>query len=193
VRSLGFYVRNRSANGESWRKPRQLNPFAVQPHGHRAVALSDGNGMRVFKVHRLALLAFRGPPPPGRPNGLHRDDVPDNNHLENLYWGTRSQNGYDSVAHGNHVQARKTTCELGHLLAAPNLVECTAELGYRSCLACKLAQANHLHDARLRAQGKERTRYNRGRDGFIRRRGETVEQEAHRRYAHIMRDQLGGL
>lgn len=193
VRSLGFYMRN-PRGSKTWKSGQALKGFAIQPQGYRGVTLVDENGEhKTHKVHRLVLRAFKGEPPPGKPNGLHKDDDPANNHLGNLRWGTYSENSYDSVANGNHTQARKRRCALDHLLAAPNLVECTAEQGNRSCLACKLSQANHLHDARLRKQGRERTRYNRGRDGFQRRRGETWQDEAHRRYAHIMRDYEGGL
>jgi hypothetical protein len=182
VRSLGFYSGNRWGT-KTWRAPRLLRLHLVQPQGYRSVALTDGSGgQRLVKVHRLVLHAFVGPPPPDKPHGLHKDDNPANNRLANLRWGTRSENGYDSVENGNHVQARKRRDELGHLLIAPNLV---ASSPGRNCLACKLSLANHLHDAKLRDRGKERTRYNRGRDGFQRRRGETWQEEAHRRYAHI--------
>lgn len=191
VRSLGFYMKNRGKT-KSWKPGRILDGFAIQPQGYRGVTLVDEQGAhKVHKVHRLVLRAFVGEPPPDKPNGLHQDDNPANNHLSNLRWGTYRDNTYDSIENGSHVQSRKRRDALGHLLVAPNLVECTAEQGNRSCLACKLSQANHLHDTKLREQGRERTRYNRGRDGFQRRRGETWQEEAHRRYSHIMRDQDG--
>ncbi|WP_051233125.1 HNH endonuclease [Pseudonocardia asaccharolytica] len=148
--------------------------------------VGDDNVHTTAKVHRLVLLAFVGEPPDDKPNALHRDDDPANNCVENLYWGTRSENTDDSVRNGSHVQARKATCALGHDLVAPNLVPSTTKAGGRSCLACKMAMANHLHDQRLRAQGRQRTRFNRGKDGFQRRAGEAWEDEAHRRYRHIM-------
>jgi hypothetical protein len=190
VRSLGFYSGNRWGT-KTWRAGRTLTAFRVQGHGYYAVTLTDGETQTDERLHRIVLRAFVGEPPPDRPNGLHEDDDPANNRVENLRWGTRTDNAYDSVANGSHVQARKQTCDLGHLLIAPNLVESNAAVGHRACLACKLAHANALHDERLRAQGRERTRYNRGRDGFRRRAGETWQGEAHRRYAHIMRDHDG--
>lgn len=189
VRRSGFYTGNRWGT-QSWWPPQPVRPTSTPPYGHRTVFLSDGKGnAKGIKVHRLVLRAFVGEPPLDKRNGLHRDDNPANNHLMNLYWGTHHDNSVDSVANGNHTQARKRRCYLNHLLVEPNLVESATEQGARSCLACKLSRANHLHDQRLREKGRERTRYNKGRDGFTRRVGETWEQEAHRRYAHIMRDQ----
>lgn len=50
-------------------------------------------------IHRLVLEAFVGP----RPDGLearHRDGDPTNNRLDNLLWGTSSDNENDKRRHG---------------------------------------------------------------------------------------------
>ena len=56
-------------------------------------------------VHRMVLEAFHGKAAPGMVarhlNGNGRD-----NRLENLAWGTQSENMYDTVRHGTHVRAR---------------------------------------------------------------------------------------
>lgn len=173
-----------------WKKGRVLRGGYLAK-GHHYVTLVGADGVHTtVGAHRLVLLAHVGAPPPGKPFGLHRDDVPSNNWVDNLYWGDRPANSYDSIRNGTHVQARKTTCKLGHALVDPNLVLSTSKHGFRSCLACKLALACHNHDAKLRAQGKARTRYNRSKNGFQRRVGESFEQEADRRYAHIMAGQM---
>lgn len=77
------------------------------------VVLYDKRRMVNERVHNLVLAAFVGPRPPGM-FGLHTDDNPDNNHISNLRWGTRSDNSYDMVANGNHNHARKTHCKWGH-------------------------------------------------------------------------------
>jgi hypothetical protein len=46
-------------------------------------------------VHRLVLEAFVGPCPPDM-ECLHGDDVPDNNVLTNLRWGTKSENAQEA-------------------------------------------------------------------------------------------------
>lgn len=190
VRSLGFYSGNRWGT-KTWRAGRMLKIYTIQGHGYRGVTLTDADGVQTpERVHRLVLRAFVGEPPPGQPNGLHKDDDPANNYVGNLRWGTHTENTYDSVENGNHVQTRKKTCELGHLLVEPNLVPSSTEAGGRDCLACKRTESSHAADARLRRQGRVRTRVNRGADGFMRLLGESYEDEAHRRYTRIMRDQL---
>lgn len=59
---------------------------------YRKVTLCSPEGVRKdFSVHRLVLEAFVGPP---RENevGLHLDDNPENNCLDNLEWGTQATN-----------------------------------------------------------------------------------------------------
>jgi hypothetical protein len=184
VRSVGFYVNSRGG-GRTWRPSRALKPT---PHrqGYRMVTLTDGEGNRwTTKVPRLVLLAFVGPPPSGKEDALHEDDVPDHDHLGNLRWGDQSENSHDSVKNGCHPQARKRQDWLGHLLVAPNLVP--SAVG-RQCLACKRTLSNRRADAR-----RQPTSFHRGADGFLRRIGESFEDEANRRYAHIMRNYEGGL
>lgn len=50
-------------------------------------------------IHRLILETFIGICPPGM-ECRHLDGNPKNNRLDNLLWGTRSENSKDSVKHG---------------------------------------------------------------------------------------------
>lgn len=50
-------------------------------------------------VHRLVLLAFVGPCPEEQ-EALHWNDVADDNWLENLRWGTSSENHADAARNG---------------------------------------------------------------------------------------------
>lgn len=91
-------------------------------------------------VHHLVLEVYVGPRPEGM-KGLHYDDDPHHNQVDNLYWGTSSQNAYDKVRNGNHHEAVKVRCVWGHLLTHPNLEPCLwAKKGWRSCLACHKAR-----------------------------------------------------
>lgn len=182
VRSVGFFVKSRG-EGKTWRPSRALKPT---PHrqGYRIVTLTNGlGGRRSFKISRLVLLAFVGEPPPGKADALHGNDVPTNDQLSNLRWGDQSENSHDSVRNGCHPMARKQRCLLGHLLVEPNLVP--SAVG-RQCLACKRTDSCRRTDAR-----RKPTRFHRGADGFQRRIGESQTDEAHRRYAHIMRNYDG--
>lgn len=67
--------------------PRILKPGRVKS-GHVSVALGKGNSRL---VHQLVLEAFVGPCPHGCET-LHGNHKPWDNRLENLRWGTRSEN-----------------------------------------------------------------------------------------------------
>lgn len=99
------------------------------------VALSRENVTRHYSVHRLVLITFTGACPPGM-MGCHNDGNFRNNAHSNLEWKTASDNMLDSVAHGTHHEARKSHCNLSHLLAWPNLVRSKLEKGRRACRAC---------------------------------------------------------
>lgn len=47
---------------------------------------------RTLKIARLVCEAWHGPPPPGKPYCLHRDENARNNRQSNLYWGTQKEN-----------------------------------------------------------------------------------------------------
>jgi HNH endonuclease/NUMOD4 motif len=51
-------------------------------------------------VHRAVLEAFVGPPPTSTSVCRHRNDVPNDNRLENLEWGTKSDNAKDALRNG---------------------------------------------------------------------------------------------
>ena len=106
--------------------------LAAQRSGHLHLGLwADGKERRTF-VHRLVLAAFVGPRPVGA-EALHGNGRPDDNRVENLRWGTPSENQLDSVAHGTHRSARKTHCKSGHAFSAENTY---IHRGRRQCRAC---------------------------------------------------------
>lgn len=90
--------------------PRSHTPGGIRPswnlgRGYRRIVLFR-DGKRIGRlVHQLVLEAFVGPCPPNHEcrhlNGAHGD-----NRLENLAWGTRSENANDRVRHGTHVDNR---------------------------------------------------------------------------------------
>lgn len=102
----------------------------------RAVLRRDGKAV-VRRVHRLVLEAFVGLPAPGE-QACHWDDNPANNRLDNLRWGTRSDNALDSVRNGTHNMARKTECPQGHQYSEENTH--TAANGRRTCRICSRAK-----------------------------------------------------
>ena len=87
-------------------------------------------------VHHLVLEAFVGPCPPGL-QCRHLNDVGTDNRLENLVWGTSSENAVDMVNNGNHHYAREERCGRGHLLAGENLLRASS----RQCRACNAGRS----------------------------------------------------
>lgn len=96
-------------------------------------------------LHHAILEAFVGPRPEGCV-GRHLDDNPRNNRLDNLEWGTRSQNTLDMVKNGNHNNARKTRCKNGHELSEENVY--VTVRGSRQCRKCRLEYQRKWHKAR---------------------------------------------
>lgn len=80
-------IRGQYIEGERHFKGKILVPTPKEA-GHMHVQLGRNNR---FYVHHLVLTAFVGPAPAGM-ECLHWDDDPANNVLDNLRWGTRSEN-----------------------------------------------------------------------------------------------------
>lgn len=119
-------------------KGQVLKPRKVS--GHLKVMLSDSNFKRKdLLVHRLVLLTFVGEPQEGQ-EACHRNDIGTDNRLDNLYWGTRSENVYDQIGNGLHYNAGKTHCHRGHPYAGDNLLQVeTQRRRTRLCRVCYTA------------------------------------------------------
>jgi hypothetical protein len=107
VRSLDHVVprvasAQRSA-GTKAVKGRVLRP-GPSNYGHLSVVLGRSGGTRM--VHALVLEAFVGPRPPGM-ECRHLDGDPKNNRLENLCWGTRTENIEDALRHGSWFSEKR--------------------------------------------------------------------------------------
>lgn len=104
-----------SKDGRVWSKPRK----SKQNHsiGDRVLKgiFNTGGYLRVDLcqesikcsrlIHRLILESWIGPCPEGM-EACHNNGNRTDNRLENLRWDTHSNNLYDSVKHGTHVDSR---------------------------------------------------------------------------------------
>ena len=128
---------------------RILTPHPTLRAGHLVLGLSRDNHRWRVSVHRLVLLAFVGPCPPGM-EACHGNGIPTDNRLENLRWDTQSANMLDRVAHGVHHNTRKTHCIHGHEFTAQNTYRPPGKPQIRMCRACRI-----VVDRRRRARQKE--------------------------------------
>lgn len=96
---------------DSLGRPRQfagriLNP-TITDTGYPVVGLCRCGKERQYAVHVVVLLAFEGPPPEGKPYGLHNNDVKTNCRIENLRWGTPAENQQDIEKNNSNFKRRK--------------------------------------------------------------------------------------
>lgn len=129
-------------------------------HRYRAVTLYRDGVAKQVTVHTLVLKTFVGPRP-ARLQGCHADDDPDNNELENLYWGTPTQNAQDKIRNGRCWKSNITHCPQGHEYTEANTY-IIPSTGHRMCRACVKAKnkGNANTDRTHCPQGHEYTEVN---------------------------------
>lgn len=100
VRSLDKEVAPRKG-ASSYTKHGRVMVASPNPKGYLVITLKKAKSKRQFKVHTLVCIAFLGP----RPNMQvvrHLDDNPTNNNLDNLSYGTQSDNMSDRKRNGGY-------------------------------------------------------------------------------------------
>lgn len=136
VSNLGRVRREpgKTSNDRNW-KGKVLKPRINRDGYHKYVLYRDAKPHpRV--VSRLVCEAFNGPPPEGKRLALHRDDNRDNNRLDNIYWGSMSDNQRDIIQNGNNYGINKTHCVNGHEYTDENTYR-APKTGARSCQTCR--------------------------------------------------------
>ena len=145
-------------NGRTYhRKGRILSQHLIRNGYYQTTTRVNGKPFERM-VHRLVLAAFTGEFPEGM-QVCHNNGNPQDNRIENLRWGTISDNTNDRVRHGTHNQRSKTCCPQGHPLKPWNLTRSSRKRGVRQCLACNRAHAqiqrNNRRGIDLSGQFKE--------------------------------------
>lgn len=127
---------------------RTLTPTPNNSNGYAYVTLYGADGSRRnVAVAGLVLSAFSGSRPEGQEVRHLNGDKLDNN-VDNLVWGTHTENEADKRRHGTHHETRKTHCPRKHLLAPWNNVASSANQGKRKCLSCDRAASWGRHYGR---------------------------------------------
>ena len=126
-----------TSDGEVYSIPR-LDSLGRQVGGKFLSQVVCKRGYRYVKVdgikrtvHSLVLEAWDCPRPDGAV-ALHRNDIPDDNRIENLSWGSHRMNAEDRKRNGGY--ARNLACVNGHLYTPEN-TWLTRE-GYQQCREC---------------------------------------------------------
>lgn len=146
VRSLDRVV-DRGRLGKSLR-PGKILKGSIDSKRYLYVSLYK-DGRRNHRIHQLVSRAFIGIPQEGQ-EVRHRDGSRDNNVVENLEWGSRSENILDAVGHGTHSSASKTHCKSGHELGGLN-----SDGKDRECWACRRASATVKYHKDLKPRFQE--------------------------------------
>lgn len=127
-------------------KPGRLLRSKPRPErGYRTVRLWSRNREHPRYVHRLVLEAFVGQPEPGQ-EARHLNGDGSDNRLENLAWGSSSENKLDILRHGRNRGANQKSCRNGHEYTAENTMRESG--GARRCRACKRARLERDNELR---------------------------------------------
>lgn len=105
----------------------------VDRAGYHRVELCQDGKRHICRVHRLVAMAFLPAPLDGQVEVRHLDHDPSNNSVENLCWGTHSDNMQDMIRDGRFVHANtlKSECPAGHEYSGMNM------RGDRVCHECR--------------------------------------------------------
>lgn len=127
--------KGKTSNGKNW--PEKLIRGSLNKYGYVKYTLTWGGRPHYKVAHRLVCEAFHGPAPEGKNLVLHKDDNPQNNIPENLYWGDLSDNQKDILRNGNNYGRNKTHCINGHEYTEENTYR-IPKTGSRACQTCRL-------------------------------------------------------
>lgn len=108
--------RVRKGNGTRRVAPRRRK-LSTNTKGYLSVGLSKQGTSKTHEVHKLVMLAFRGPPSPGL-EVCHKNGIRTDCRLKNLRYGTRASNHADKKRHGTSSIGEKHG---GHKLSESNV------------------------------------------------------------------------
>lgn len=140
VSDLGRVRSFHSWRGEDFRILKEYYNY----HGYMEVSLWKHGKKKTSEVHRLVAESHIVKPDSNCSyEVLHGPNGKTDNSINNLSWGTRSENMKDTVRDGTNFQANKEECPLGHILFYPNLTKWEFDRGRRKCRACANTRATY--------------------------------------------------
>lgn len=149
VRSLDRIVSHAHDNRSRKFKGVVLKPVRAKNTDHLSVQLSTPVlGAKRFFIHLLVLKTFGPPKPDGNYECLHINGQADDNRIENLRWGTRSENIRDAVRMGTHSETRKTHCKFNHEYTDENTIRWPSQPNSRRCRQCETDRSKRRRSAK---------------------------------------------
>lgn len=146
------------SDGRPQKIPQAIKKPTPDGRGYPRVVLYRNNQQKHFTIHQLMARAFIGPQEPGM-QVRHKNGNKLDCRLENLEYGTDSDNKYDAVRHGTHTNAAKTHCKRGHEFTPENTYtfQQVTKIGNittgRQCRECVRARQRARYAARKAAPG----------------------------------------
>lgn len=120
-------------------KGRTLKPNKGSKGHYRVNLFKDGKSEMVY-IHQVVARVFI-PNPDNLPLVRHWDDVKENNHVDNLLWGTHHDNRQDALRNGARFGPRledRTHCSKGHKYSEKNTYwVARGDNKHRVCRTCK--------------------------------------------------------
>lgn len=104
---ISVFILGSNKRRKDFNNPRKLKPI-LPPTGYPMVSVWNGEKPICVYVHILVLEAFIGPRPSPKSYALHQDGSRDNNHIDNLRWGSQKENVSDSKQHGTFSPPPRT-------------------------------------------------------------------------------------
>lgn len=114
----GFYQASNLGRIRSILRPKTLGGILrpiLDTGGHLQIGLYKNGKQKRLLIHRLILETFISPCPSGM-ECRHLDGNPVNNKLNNLKWGTHSENSQDSIKHGTFFHPDNSGSNNGHAI-----------------------------------------------------------------------------
>lgn len=104
---LSVCVEGNASLKKPWTNAKQLRT-GKDTCGYRSICLCRDGKVRRVSVHTLVLTTFVGPCPDGM-QCRHLDGNTENNHINNLAWGTIAENHNDKILHGTSGKGEKNS------------------------------------------------------------------------------------
>ena len=100
-----YYVSDTGIVFSFWRKQIKILKTHFDKKGYEVATLCNAKENKSFRIHRVVALAFLDNPG-NHPCVRHLDGNPKNNHVDNLAWGSYSDNEQDKLVHGTWENRR---------------------------------------------------------------------------------------